>query len=108
MIYIQPFELDLLIPLVLGPQPKLFFINLFELFRIFYLNFLFSVYGISWNQIFGGKNIFFTLGDENATASVWFDNHFGASSGTTTSTSSWTASTTSAAASTTTATSTAW
>merc|ERR1719204_2423897 len=74
------------------------------------LNFLFSVYGISWNQIFGGKNIFFTLGDENATVPVWFDNHFGASSGTTTSTSSWTASTTSstASAASTAATSTSW
>lgn len=50
-----------------------------------YLNLLLAVYGVSGNQVFGGKDVLFALGNVNATVSVWLDNDLHATTSTATS-----------------------
>ena len=41
-----------------------------------HLDFFLAIYGISWNQVLGCKNIFFTFGNEDSSVSMWLDNNF--------------------------------
>ena len=73
-----------------------------------YLDFLLSVDSISWNQILGGKDVFFALGNVNTAVSVWLDNDLGSTFGTSTATTASSASTAATSSAATTTSASAW
>ena len=68
----------------------------------FNLNLLLAIDGVAWDQVLGGQDVLFALGDEDTAMSVRLDDNFGAAFGTTTTTAA-SSTTTSAASATTTA-----